>query len=173
MCIRDRALDPGCSVAGVFTQNCFCAAPVHLCRRHLDSGSEIRALVINTGIANAGTGEAGLHAAQKTCAAVGQLFNINPNQVLPFSTGVILEPVSYTHLDVYKRQDITYGTNNEFGFDYLRDNMVYSASERVQRKLSYAIVDEVDSILIDEARTPLIISGPVSYTHLDVYKRQL
>jgi len=56
--------------------------------------------------------------------------------------------------------DITYGTNNEFGFDYLRDNMAFSASERVQHGLKYAIVDEVDSILIDEARTPLIISGP-------------
>src|SRR3989338_8787171 len=56
--------------------------------------------------------------------------------------------------------DVTYGTNNEFGFDYLRDNMVTDVSERVQRKLHYAIVDEVDSILIDEARTPLIISGP-------------
>ncbi len=55
--------------------------------------------------------------------------------------------------------DITYGTNNEYGFDYLRDNMVYEASDRVQRKLNYAIIDEVDSILIDEARTPLIISG--------------
>jgi preprotein translocase subunit SecA len=55
--------------------------------------------------------------------------------------------------------DITYGTNNEFGFDYLRDNMVYSKEERVQRALSYAVVDEVDSILIDEARTPLVISG--------------
>jgi preprotein translocase subunit SecA len=55
--------------------------------------------------------------------------------------------------------DITYGTNNEFGFDYLRDNMVFATSERVQRGLNYAIVDEVDSILIDEARTPLIISG--------------
>ncbi|MFN4286254.1 MAG: preprotein translocase subunit SecA [Lacibacter sp.] len=57
--------------------------------------------------------------------------------------------------------DITYGTNNEFGFDYLRDNMVVNASEKVQRKLHYAVVDEVDSILIDEARTPLIIAGPV------------
>ena len=56
--------------------------------------------------------------------------------------------------------DITYGTNNEFGFDYLRDNMAFSPEERVQRPLYYAIVDEVDSILIDEARTPLIISGP-------------
>src|SRR5438094_5273420 len=57
--------------------------------------------------------------------------------------------------------DITYGTNNEFGFDYLRDNMVFSLEQRVQRTHAYAIIDEVDSILIDEARTPLIISGPV------------
>ena len=57
--------------------------------------------------------------------------------------------------------DITYGTNNEFGFDYLRDNMVVSLEQRVQRAHFYAIVDEVDSVLIDEARTPLIISGPV------------
>ena len=56
--------------------------------------------------------------------------------------------------------DITYGTNNEFGFDYLRDNLAFNLQERVQRKLAFAIVDEVDSILIDEARTPLIISGP-------------
>ncbi len=58
------------------------------------------------------------------------------------------------------RADITYGTNNEFGFDYLRDNMRFSLEEMVQREHNYAIVDEVDSILIDEARTPLIISGP-------------
>src|SRR5450756_2975642 len=61
--------------------------------------------------------------------------------------------------DVYKRQ--TYGTNNEFGFDYLRDNMVQSLEHRAQRSHVYAIVDEVDSVLVDEARTPLIISGPV------------
>ncbi|HRF13498.1 MAG TPA: preprotein translocase subunit SecA, partial [Candidatus Accumulibacter phosphatis] len=66
--------------------------------------------------------------------------------------------------------DITYGTNNEFGFDYLRDNMVYSGAERVQRKLSFAIVDEVDSILIDEARTPLIISGQAE-DHTELYVR--
>src|SRR5207247_4258272 len=58
------------------------------------------------------------------------------------------------------RADVTYGTNNEFGFDYLRDNMRFTLEELVQRELHYAIVDEVDSILIDEARTPLIISGP-------------
>ena len=87
------ALEPGCTVAGVFTQNRFCAAPVSLCRSHLDSGSDIRALVINTGIANAGTGEPGMQAAQETCIAVGHVLGIGASQVLPFSTGVILEPL--------------------------------------------------------------------------------
>ncbi len=67
--------------------------------------------------------------------------------------------------------DITYGTNNEFGFDYLRDNMVLSLDQRVQRGHAYAIIDEVDSILIDEARTPLIISGPVGQEESDIYRR--
>ncbi|UCV14591.1 bifunctional glutamate N-acetyltransferase/amino-acid acetyltransferase ArgJ [Quatrionicoccus australiensis] len=85
------ALDAGCAVAGVFTQNRFCAAPVQICRKHLAGGKEIRALVINTGIANAGTGEPGRQAAQETCDAVGALLGVAPDQVLPFSTGVILE----------------------------------------------------------------------------------
>ena len=85
------ALDPGCTVAGVFTQNRFCAAPVQLCREHLAGGKDIRALVINTGIANAGTGEPGRQAAQATCEAVAALFGVGADQVLPFSTGVILE----------------------------------------------------------------------------------
>ena len=85
------ALDAGCTVAGVFTQNRFCAAPVQLCRKHLASGKEIRALVINTGIANAGTGEPGRQAAQASCEAVAALFGVTAEQVLPFSTGVILE----------------------------------------------------------------------------------
>jgi preprotein translocase subunit SecA len=67
--------------------------------------------------------------------------------------------------------DITYGTNNEFGFDYLRDNMVHSLEQRVQRRHNYAIIDEVDSILIDEARTPLIISGPVGEEKSEIYGR--
>ncbi|HEX6735028.1 MAG TPA: bifunctional glutamate N-acetyltransferase/amino-acid acetyltransferase ArgJ [Azonexus sp.] len=86
------ALDPGCTVAGVFTQNRFCAAPVQLCRDHL-AGGEIRALVINTGIANAGTGEPGRRAAQATCEAVAAQLDVAARQVLPFSTGVILEPL--------------------------------------------------------------------------------
>ena len=85
------ALDEGCTVAGVFTQNRFCAAPVQLCRQHLAAGEGIRALVINTGIANAGTGAPGLLAAQQSCDAVAGLLGIQPDQVLPFSTGVILE----------------------------------------------------------------------------------
>jgi preprotein translocase subunit SecA len=67
--------------------------------------------------------------------------------------------------------DITYGTNNEFGFDYLRDNMVHSLEQRVQRRHNYVIIDEVDSILIDEARTPLIISGPVGEERSEIYGR--
>jgi len=86
-------LAPGCTVAGVFTQNRFCAAPVQLCRAHLAGSRGIRALVINTGIANAGTGEPGRQAAQATCEAVGALLGVAPDQVLPFSTGVILEPL--------------------------------------------------------------------------------
>lgn len=92
------ALDGGCTVTGVFTQNRFCAAPVQLCRSHLDSGKEIRALVINTGIANAGTGEPGRQAAQASCEAVGALLAVSPDQVLPFSTGVILEPLPVDRL---------------------------------------------------------------------------
>jgi len=86
-------LSAGTRVAGVFTANRFCAAPVQVCRRHLELGSDIRALVINTGVANAGTGDAGWHAAVDSCTALGQLLGIADRQVLPFSTGVILEPL--------------------------------------------------------------------------------
>lgn len=92
------ALDAGCTVAGVFTQNRFCAAPVQLCRQHLAGGSEIRALVINTGIANAGTGEPGRQTAWQSCVAVAEQLGIAPEQVLPFSTGVILEPLPVERL---------------------------------------------------------------------------
>ena len=86
-------LDAGCSVAGVFTQNRFCAAPVQVCREHLGQGQGIRALVINTGNANAGTGADGLVRARGICAALAKLLDIAPAQVLPFSTGVIMEPL--------------------------------------------------------------------------------
>jgi preprotein translocase subunit SecA len=85
---------------------------------------------------------------------MGKLYNF-----LGMSVGINLSQLSREEKQAAYNSDITYGTNNEFGFDYLRDNMVYEAKDRVQRSLNYAIVDEVDSILIDEARTPLIISG--------------
>jgi len=79
---------------------------------------------------------------------------------LGMTTGVIISQMEHAQRREAYAADITYGTNNEFGFDYLRDNMAFSIEQKVQRDLSFAIVDEVDSILIDEARTPLIISGP-------------
>ena len=80
-------------VAGVFTQNRFCAAPVTLCKAHLDKKSDIRALLVNTGCANAGTGEDGLNRAKQSCDALANLLKVRSNQILPFSTGVILEPL--------------------------------------------------------------------------------
>ncbi len=87
---------------------------------------------------------------------------------LGLTVGVNLPNMSREEKQAAYGADITYGTNNEFGFDYLRDNMVYEVADRVQRGLNYAIVDEVDSILIDEARTPLIISGQAE-DHTDLY----
>ena len=81
------------TVAGVFTKNRFCAAPVQVCKDHLVKGRGIRALLINTGNANAGTGESGLNHALQTTQAVASTLGISPEQVLPFSTGVILEPL--------------------------------------------------------------------------------
>ena len=92
------------------------------------------------------------------------------HRFLGLSVGVNLSQMDHEAKQAAYAADITYGTNNEFGFDYLRDNMVYSADQRVQRKLNFAIVDEVDSILIDEARTPLIISGQAD-DHTDLYLR--
>jgi len=93
---------------------------------------------------------------------------------LGLTVGVNLSQMPHGDKKQAYASDITYGTNNEFGFDYLRDNMVYEVADRVQRGLSYAIVDEVDSILIDEARTPLIISGQAEdHTELYVRMRQV
>jgi preprotein translocase subunit SecA len=94
---------------------------------------------------------------------MGKLYNF-----LGMSVGVNLPNMSREEKQAAYGSDITYGTNNEYGFDYLRDNMVYEVADRVQRALTYAIVDEVDSILIDEARTPLIISGQAE-DHTDLY----
>ena len=96
---------------------------------------------------------------------MGKLYNF-----LGLSVGINLPQTQREEKQAAYRADITYGTNNEFGFDYLRDNMVYEVADRVQRGLNYAIVDEVDSILIDEARTPLIISGQAE-DHTEMYVR--
>ncbi len=94
---------------------------------------------------------------------MGRLYNF-----LGMSVGINLPQMPRDEKQAAYRADITYGTNNEYGFDYLRDNMVYEVTDRVQRGLNYAIVDEVDSILIDEARTPLIISGQAE-DHTSLY----
>ncbi len=94
---------------------------------------------------------------------MGKLYNF-----LGLTVGINLPQMPREEKQAAYQADITYGTNNEYGFDYLRDNMVYEAADRVQRGLNYAIVDEVDSILIDEARTPLIISGQAE-DHTDLY----
>jgi preprotein translocase subunit SecA len=101
--------------------------------------------------------------AQRDAEWMGRLYGW-----LGLSTGVNLSQMDHDSKQVAYASDITYGTNNEFGFDYLRDNMVYEAGDRVQRSLNFSIVDEVDSILIDEARTPLIISGQAE-DHTDMY----
>ena len=103
--------------------------------------------------------------AQRDAEWMGRLYSW-----LGLSTGINLSQMPHDTKQAAYGSDITYGTNNEFGFDYLRDNMVYDSRERVQRSLNFAIVDEVDSILIDEARTPLIISGQAE-NHTDLYQK--
>ena len=103
--------------------------------------------------------------AQRDADWMGRIYRF-----LGLTVGVNLSQMSHADKQVAYGADITYGTNNEFGFDYLRDNMVFAPGERVQRGLYYAIVDEVDSILIDEARTPLIISGQAD-DNVEMYYR--
>ncbi|MES2911738.1 MAG: bifunctional ornithine acetyltransferase/N-acetylglutamate synthase, partial [Pseudomonadota bacterium] len=92
-------LDEGASVGAVFTQNRFCAAPVQLCREHLAQNFGIRAMVINTGNANAGTGEDGLMRARASCIALAKDLDLAPEQILPFSTGVIMEPLPHERIE--------------------------------------------------------------------------
>jgi preprotein translocase subunit SecA len=111
--------------------------------------------------------------AQRDSEWMGQIYRF-----LGLSVGVIVHGLSQGQRQAAYGSDITYGTNNEFGFDYLRDNLVYNAAEMVQRGHNFAIVDEVDSILIDEARTPLIISGPTEdrsdfYRTIDLVVKEL
>ena len=92
-------VDPGATVAGVFTSNRFCAAPVQLCREHLAGGAEVRALLVNTGNANAGTGADGIDRARSTCSALAHLLGCRAEQVLPFSTGVIMETLPHERIE--------------------------------------------------------------------------
>ncbi len=103
--------------------------------------------------------------AERDAEWMGQIY-----EFLGLSVGVVLSTMDYNQKRESYQADITYGTNNQFGFDYMHDNLCFSLEERVQRELNYAIVDEVDSILIDEARTPLIISGQASDSS-DLYQR--
>ena len=103
--------------------------------------------------------------AQRDAETMGKLY-----AWLGLTTGINLSQMEHATKQAAYASDITYGTNNEFGFDYLRDNMVFEAGDRVQRALNFGIVDEVDSILIDEARTPLIISGQAE-NHTDLYHK--
>ena len=115
------------------------------------SGKGVHVVTVNDYLAN------------RDAVWMGKLYNF-----LGLSVGINLPNMEREQKQAAYRADITYGTNNEYGFDYLRDNLVYEAADRVQRGLNYAIVDEVDSILIDEARTPLIISGQAE-DHTDLY----
>ena len=99
-------MDTGASVSGVFTQNRFCAAPVQICRENLGKSGSIRAMVINTGNANAGTGEDGLARARSTCAALANHLHILPTEILPFSTGVIMEPLPNDRIEAGLRAAI-------------------------------------------------------------------
>ena len=116
------------------------------------SGEGVHVVTVNDYLAN------------RDAQTMGRLYNF-----LGLTVGVNLPSMNREQKQAAYNADITYGTNNEYGFDYLRDNMVYDSIERVQRPLNYAIVDEVDSILIDEARTPLIISGQ-SEDQSDLYE---
>ena len=99
-------IDEGASVSGVFTQNRFCAAPVQICREHLAANTGIRAMVINTGNANAGTGQDGLARARSTCAALGKLLGVPSGAILPFSTGVIMEQLPNDRIDEIGRAHV-------------------------------------------------------------------
>ena len=143
--------------------------------RHFDV-QHIGGMTLHNGkIAEMRTGEGktkGVHVvtvndylARRDAEWMGRLYNF-----LGLSVGVNVPGLSREEKQAAYNADVTYGTNNEFGFDYLRDNMVYELHDRVQRGLNFAIVDEVDSILIDEARTPLIISGQAE-DHTEMYVR--
>ena len=148
-------IDQGASVAGVFTQNRFCAAPVQICREHLapsDTGqspkSGIRAMVINTGNANAGTGEDGLMRARATCESLAHVLNISSDQVLPFSTGVIMEPLPYEKIIAGLDTAIENATENNWLGDAEHDAMTAMSLLEVHVLIDHLTAAQRDVVLL-------------------------
>ena len=139
-------LVPGSSVSGVFTQNRFCAAPVQLCRAHLLERNPIEALIINTGNANAGTGDEGLRRAQQTCDALASALDISPEQILPFSTGVILEPLPVEKIIIVIPKAIS----------ALKEDDWYSAAEAI---MTTDTQPKAASLTIQTSAGPIVMTG--------------
>ncbi len=139
-------LVPGSSVSGVFTQNRFCAAPVQLCRAHLLERNPIEALIINTGNANAGTGEEGLRRAQQTCDALANALDVSPEQILPFSTGVILEPLPVEKIITAIPKAIS----------ALKEDDWYSAAEAI---MTTDTQPKAASLTIQTSAGPIVMTG--------------
>ena len=139
-------LVPGSSVSGVFTQNRFCAAPVQLCRAHLLERNPIEALIINTGNANAGTGEEGLRRAQQTCDALANALDVSPEQILPFSTGVILEPLPVEKIIIAIPKAIS----------ALKEDDWYSAAEAI---MTTDTQPKAASLTIQTSAGPIVMTG--------------
>lgn len=139
-------LVPGSSVSGVFTQNRFCAAPVQLCRAHLLERNPIEALIINTGNANAGTGDEGLRRAQQTCDALASALDISPEQILPFSTGVILEPLPVEKIIIAIPKAIS----------ALKEDDWYSAAEAI---MTTDTQPKAASLTIQTSAGPIVMTG--------------
>lgn len=139
-------LVPGSSVSGVFTQNRFCAAPVQLCRAHLLDRYPIEALIINTGNANAGTGDEGLRRAQQTCDALASALDISPEQILPFSTGVILEPLPVEKIITAIPKAIS----------ALKEDDWYSAAEAI---MTTDTQPKAASLTIQTSAGPIVMTG--------------
>ena len=139
-------LTPGATVAAVFTQNRFCAAPVQLCKEHLREGNPIEALIVNTGNANAGTGEEGLRRAFQTCEAVAKICGISPEQVLPFSTGVIMEPLPVDKIITAIPQ----------AFSNLKEDDWFSAAEAI---MTTDTLPKAASITIKTDNVPIHLTG--------------
>lgn len=139
-------LAPGSAVAGVFTQNRFCAAPVQLCKQHLLEANPIEALIVNTGNANAGTGEEGLRRAFQTCEVLAKSFGLSPEQVLPFSTGVIMEQLPADKIVAAIPQAVAQLTEDNW----------FAAAEAI---MTTDTLPKAASLTINTEHGPMVITG--------------